>query len=294
MVVRWVGIMRSSLMAGLLAVLLGGCSAVRVAYDQAPELLWWWLGGYVSFSEPQRPAMRQALVQVHSWHRRTQLPGYADLLLRWEPVVQGEMTGAQVCALADEADQAVRALPGLADALDTPALQALASFNRPQVAELERRLAKKNKEFREKYLEVTPQELLAARVKQGVSGAERLYGRLQGEQKRALESALSRSPWDVQGTYARRLKRQQSLLQALQTWQGQPPEQVRAGLRQLIERSIELPEASDRAAIADFRRGACQVLAEFHNSTTPAQRGRAVDTLRRYGSDFRLLAGQAL
>lgn len=281
---------RSRWVAACLAVALAGCSAVRVAYDQAPEIAWWWLGGYLSFNDQQRPAVRQALVQVHGWHRRTQLPAYAELLARWEPVVRGELSASQVCQLADEATERAQELSGLAEAVDAPALSALSTLSRAQIAELEKRLAKKNREFRDKYLEVTPPELLAERVKQGVSGAERLYGRLQPEQKRALEAALARSPWDVQATYARRLKRQQALVQSLQSWQGATPEQVRVGLRVLIDRSLELPDASDRAAIAEFRRGACQVLAELHNSTTPAQRSRAVETLRRYGSDFKLLA----
>jgi hypothetical protein len=36
----------------------------------------------------------------------------------------------------------------------------------------------------------------------------------------------------------------------------------------------------------------CATLAELHNSTTPAQRHKAVETLQRYEQDFRALNSQ--
>lgn len=286
----WVRIIRSSLMAALLAGLLVACSTARLAYNHAHEMLWWWLTDYVEFSDGQRPVMRQAMVQVHAWHRRTQLPGYAQMLDRWQTVLPGELDAPQVCTMVEEVMGRLTDLSGFADALEPAALQALGAFTPAQFAEMERRIAKANRQFREKYLDPTPQALAAERFKQGLSRAEMLYGRLDAEQKRVLEAALARAPWDAAASYGRRVKRQQDTLQALRGLQGAQPEQMRAGLKALLTRSLEPADAADRAAIQTARRQTCQVLAELHQAATPAQRAKAVDTLRRYAGDMRALA----
>jgi hypothetical protein len=287
--VKLIKIIRTSLMAALLLGLLSACSTIKLAYNNANELAWWWLTDYVSFSEPQRPAMRQAMVQVHEWHRRQQLPGYVDLLGRWQGAVQGELGAAQVCTLADEVVQRLEDLSGAVEALDTAALQAVASLSAAQLAELERRQAKSNTEFREKFLSVPPQELATERFKQGVSRAENLYGRLQPEQKKVLASALSASPWDANASYARRVKRQQALVQSLRALQNAPAEQVRAGLKTMLARSMVDADPADRAASLAARKQMCSVVAALHQSTTREQRSKAVDTLKGYASELRTL-----
>jgi hypothetical protein len=236
--------------------------------------------------------MRQALVQVHGWHRRQQLPGYADMLERWQGLMPGTVSSAQVCTLIDEVVDKLEKFAAGVDALEPEALQVLASLGPQQLGQMEQAMAKSNRKFREKYLEVTPRELAAERVKQGLSRAEMLYGNLQTEQKRVLQDALDRSPWDVKASYERRLRRQQSVLQSLRAMQGASPEQVRAQLKPLMALSIDGADAVDRAASQAFRRDACPVLADLHNSTTPAQRAKAVETLQRYAGDLRHLAAQ--
>ena len=290
---NWVRIIRNSLMGACLATLLLGCSATRLAYNNAQELTWWWLTDYLEFSSAQRPAMRQALAQVHGWHRRQQLPGYADMLERWQGLMPGALSAAQVCGLIDEVVDKLQDLSAAVDAPEPAALQVLASLAPAQLAELERRLAKSNREYREKYLELTPKALAAERLKQGLSRAETLYGRLHEEQKRALQDALARSPWDVQASYERRLRRQQALLQSLRALQGASPDLVRARMKDWVGLGIEGADAADREASRAFRRAACPVLADLHNSTTTAQRARAVETLQRYAADLRALAQAA-
>jgi hypothetical protein len=36
-----------------LALALGGCSALRLSYNNAPTLLYWWLDGYADFDKSQ-------------------------------------------------------------------------------------------------------------------------------------------------------------------------------------------------------------------------------------------------
>ena len=40
---------------------LTGCSALRLGYNNGPQLAWWWLDGYVDFSTEQTPAAKAAI-----------------------------------------------------------------------------------------------------------------------------------------------------------------------------------------------------------------------------------------
>ena len=59
-----------------------GCSALRFGYNQASDLAYWWLDGYVDFNDAQSVLARNAIASWFAWHRGTQLPDYAVLLAR--------------------------------------------------------------------------------------------------------------------------------------------------------------------------------------------------------------------
>ena len=73
-----------STIIGLLTLLLmplfSGCSSIRLAYGNGPQLAWWWVDGYVDFSREQTPAVKRNIDSLFEWHRGTQLPGYLPLL----------------------------------------------------------------------------------------------------------------------------------------------------------------------------------------------------------------------
>jgi DNA-binding MurR/RpiR family transcriptional regulator len=68
-------------------------------------------------------------------------------------------------------------------------------------------------------------------------------------------------------------------------------EKIRAAIRGLIERSSDSPDAGYRNYLKSLTEQSCQSFAEFHNKTTPAQRKKAVETLKGYEQDFRSLGG---
>jgi len=61
-------------------VLLSGCSTLKLAYNQADEAVYWWLDSYVDLTDKQKPLAKDALRQLHQWHRQNQLPEYVALL----------------------------------------------------------------------------------------------------------------------------------------------------------------------------------------------------------------------
>ena len=85
------------IISALLLVLLAGCSAVQTGYNNAPTLLYWWLDGYIDFNDAQARPVRESLDALHTWHRRQELPAYAEWLGRLQQQAGGTVTPEQVC-----------------------------------------------------------------------------------------------------------------------------------------------------------------------------------------------------
>lgn len=288
------------LSAGCLA--LGGCSAIKIAYNQSPELAFWYLDDYVDFNSEQSLQLKAELSRLQAWHRQTQLPGYVDQLQGFQQQAVSDATPAQVCT----AFEAVRR--GFFTALERaePAAATLAmSLDAAQLANIEKRLDKGNAEYRKEFLEGSPQALRGRRIKQATKRAEMLYGRLEKAQVEVLERLLDQSGFDARRTYAERLRRQQDALQTLRTLTTTSASSganspanaagssatARSALRSLRDRTVTSPDKAYRAYADQLAQERCRMVAEFHNTTSAAQRQKAVETLRAYETDARTLMG---
>lgn len=279
------------IVAGLMLALLSACSAVKLAYNNGHELAWWWLSDYIDVKGEDKTTLRQAVHQMHDWHRREQLPIYIDMLRRWQGPMGGDLSGEQVCRMADDALLRVAALAGMAQVIEPPALMVLARLNPGQIAEMERNFAKGNRKFRDKYVDVSPKDLLSTRLDSGLSRAEWLYGSLGRAQEQALLAALRAAPWDARESLDWRMRRQQDIAQTLRSLsQTQAtPEQARLALGALLSRQLDPQEPAERTRMLALRQQSCQVMAQLHASTTPAQRAKAQETLRNYAADLATL-----
>ena len=155
----------------LAVTLLAGCSALRLGYGQADRFLYYWLDSYVGFDDAQAPRVRQAIGDWFSWHRRTQLNDYADLLTRIEADARTDTTPERVCAWWKEVrtriDRSVeQAVPSIAD---------LATTLKPgQFERIAERQAKAAKEFREDFMQPDPARRQSEAVKRSI-GTERSF-----------------------------------------------------------------------------------------------------------------------
>ena len=277
----------------LALLLLGGCSAVRVGYNQAPTLAWWWLDGYMDFDATQAPKVKDTLAQWFAWHRSTQLPDYADLLAAAQQQVMQPATPAQVCRWNDD----LRVRLNAAFAQGVPLAADLLLLLKPaQLAQLERRYRKSNLEFEEDFLQ-QPDERQKAAIKRTVDRAEMLYGRLDDNQRRLIAAGVAASPFDPAAWYAERQALQSQTLQTLARLTAGGParadrESNLAGLKALADRVLRAPPGPYRdyqQRLTDYN---CEFIARLHNSTTPKQRLAARDRLHGWEEDLRVLAAQ--
>ncbi len=276
-----------------LALLLPGCSAIKLAYNQAPELLYWYFDAYADFNDAQSAQLKADLSRLHAWHRQTQLPGYIELLRGAQRQVQGTISPAQACETFSDARRQLLAVYERAE----PSVAMLAaSFDAGQLLRMERRFAKDNAQYRDDFLDGTPDAVRARRLKKALSRAETLYGRLDDSQTALLQRLIERSGFDAARSYAERLRRQRDALDTFRALAAAPVADrvgtAAQAVKGLVERSIASPDMSYRNYSETLTTEGCQSFSELHSATSAAQRARAAAVLGGYEKDLAALAGQ--
>ena len=283
-------------------LLLQACSAIKLAYNNAPEFGYWWLDGYADFSDTQSPAVRAELARLLQWHRSEELPKIADLLQKTQRLATADVAPAAVCNLFAETRERFDAVTNQAEKATAALAMSLAPA---QIVHLEGKLTKNNKDWRSDWLQLSGKELFEKRLKANVERAQEFYGTLEERQLTALRSALEASTYDAQVSYTERLRRQQDLLQTLRQATGagsgsgsnvavvnRSPAEGQAALRGYLERANKSPNPAYRAYSDKLIAESCASFTALHNSTTPEQRERAVRRLAAYERDARDLYSQ--
>jgi len=81
-----------ALLLALLALALPGCSAVKLGYNNAPEITYWWLDSYLDFGDSQPAKVRGDLIAMQAWHRQTELPAWVSTLETMQGLAPGNVT----------------------------------------------------------------------------------------------------------------------------------------------------------------------------------------------------------
>jgi hypothetical protein len=281
---RWFAI----ICAVFVALTLSGCSAVRLGYSNAPTLTYWWLDGYFDFTTTQSNAMRAELVALQDWHRKEELPLIADLLKNLQTAAPSPVNPEQICAVYSYVQ--TRFLTA-SDRL-VPAFGTLSTSLQPaQLDHLARTFEKRNKQWREEWLEGSKVERTELRTKKLQERAEAFYGRLDAAQVSLLRDQVHNSDFDPTLNYREMLRRQQDTLQTLRDLRSAnaTEAQGQAEMRAILARAMNSPDPAFRAYLATITAQSCAALAALHNSTSASQRQRLAQTLQNYEADARAL-----
>jgi Family of unknown function (DUF6279) len=280
----------------LLALVLAGCSMVRLGYSQAPTLTYWWLDGYLDLDGAQSARLRDDLDRFFEWHRKNELPAYAALLARGQrEVMEPSITPAAFCAWRDELQKRIDATAEQA----TPPLAALVLTLTPeQLKHFERQIAKGGESMRKDFAHPDRDERAAASFKRTLERYENFYGKLDEAQRTRLAQLLAASPFDPERWLAERERRNRDMIATLASTAAaaRSPDaerQARVAVRLLVERAQRSPRPEYRAYQERLAQDNCALASAMHASTTPAQRRHARDKLKGWEEDMRLLAQQA-
>lgn len=269
-------------------LLMGGCSVVRLGYDHAPLLAWWWLDGYVDFGREQAPYAKQAIHQWFAWHRNAQLPEYADWLAAIRGQIDGPLASVQVCQWSDELQNIIAPAFDRAVELGAPVVLRLGDA---QWRYLEQRYAKSNDELRRDFLQPDLDERRRTSIKRTVKRIENLYGKINKEQRDLIVTSIAMSPFNPEAWMVERQRRQQETLSTLRqlTSESVTSEQAVIRLQKLIEHTHRSDDPGYRAYQLKLAEHTCDFIARMHNSTTPIQRQNAHDKLKSWENDIRAL-----
>ncbi len=267
---------------------IAGCSSVPLAYNNGPQLAWWWVDGYFDFNRDQTPAVKQALDKLFDWHRSTQIALYLPLLGTAQAQVTEPTTAAQACRWQDQGRELLE--PTLERLLNSAA-DVLPGLGEAQFKHLESRYVKVLAEMRDDFLQADRAERHKQSVKRALERAERLYGRLDEPQRRVIDAGVAASPFNPELWWQERQRRQRDTVQTLRRLAADKADrdQRLAALRTLVARVERSPDAGYRAyqvKLADYN---CGLAAQIHNTTTLAQRKQARENLKEWEADLRQL-----
>lgn len=284
MLVRIIGLLAA-------ALALGACTPSKFAYNNAPELLYWWLDGYVDFSGDQPDQVRAELAQFQRWHRRNELPQYADALAGFAARMKGDLTPEPVCQLFDDTRAS---MDRMAKQIEPSAVALVQSLQPEQIAHMEKKYARSNADFREKWLQGTPAEREKRRLKQLQDEAEIVYGSLGDAPKEVLRQQLAASSQNAQLAYNERLRRQADLVGTLKKLVAEKPAapQVREALHGVVERSLRSPDPAYRAYNLKIQKESCAGFAAVHNAMNAEQRAAGIKRVQKYEADMRELSAR--
>lgn len=271
----------------VLLTLLGSCSTVRLGYSNADTLAYWWLDGYVDFHSSQKAKVKQDIAQLLGWHRSTQLPQYAQALTQMQTtlaanpgLVEIEVSFRQV----EQFSQVVllKALPELTDfalVIDVS-----------QKTYLARKFEKNNEEFREKYMDLTPEKQAKARFKKVVKQTDDWLGSVSREQEAIIARYLEKHPPNYAQWLEDSMARQRGVLQLLTQIQTEKPsrEVAQAMVQRAILATYEASEQAERRAQSEASRVAMQQLvSSIIRASTQEQKTHAHKKLQDWIDDCR-------
>jgi hypothetical protein len=270
---------------------LAGCSAVRLGYEQGPLLATWWLDRRVDFNDEQKTLVKTSLARWFVWHRRTQLPLYADTLARAAAESAGPVSAQRLCVAAGD----VRAwLPPAVDEI-LPAVATLAATLSPaQVERLAERLARETEERLQKALKASPQESREAAVERLSDRYKTFYGPLEDAQMALIEADVVARPPDIRRQIEQRRLREAAAVAGLRRIAGQrlTGAEALAVVRETAQRVLQPPQADDGAWVSRVREQGCELASRIHERSTPAQRRHLRDKLKGWEDDARQLAAR--
>jgi len=272
----------------LVAAALAACSTVRLAYNNLPEVSYWWLDTYLDFDGSQTPRVRDELAQLLSWHRQNELPRIAGLLQEAQALAPRDVTATQACRMADQIRERLLAVAERAEPAGT---ELALSLTEAQLQQLERKYAKNNADYRKEWLDRSIADVQEKRYDRFLDRLEDFYGRLGPEQRDLLRRQVAQSVFDPRLADAERRQRQQEALQLLRGFNAAKPAaaEARAAIHAYVMRIADPPPGPWRDHQQALLQEGCRNLAALHNTTSAGQREQAVRRLQAYQDDLRQL-----
>jgi len=266
------------------AWLLAGCTALRLAYDNADTYLLFRAKSYLDLDAKGSDELDERIDEFFAWHRRTALPQYARLSEEAAKRVAHGLSREDLVwgydSLVAHARQSLRfAAERVAPLLDRLTPQ--------QVAHMEKRFAEDNRKFAREYLHGSEAERRKRRARRLEERLEDWVGNLSSVQAEKVRQFSERTPLYDELRAKDRQRMQAEFVDMIRKRQAQKH------LPDWIANWERGRDPAHLAASERFRQEYLALLLELDKTLAPEQRNRAAANLRRYAEDFRVLARRA-
>jgi hypothetical protein len=266
------------------AWILGGCSALRLAYDNADIYLHFRANSYLDLDSKNAEEMDERIDEFFHWHRRNALPQYARIAEEAAKRVEKGLSREDLVwgydSIVAHARQSLRVgAERIAPILDR--------LSPEQAAHMEKRFAEDNRKFAREYLRGSESERKKRRAKRVEERLEDWVGNLSKAQVERVKQFSERVPLYDELRDRERKRIQAELLDMVRKREAQ---------KRLPERAANWERGRDPAHLSaseTFRNEYFALLLELDKTLTAEQRAQAAANFRRYAEDFSVLARRA-
>lgn len=185
--------MKRTLLISVLLIILIGCGT-RLIYFHLDWLIPWYISDYISLDSEQKNLLEKRLVAQLDWHCRTQLPVYAETLRALGQDVANTEQPIDEQRLKFHYAKFMALWKVLLGEIAPDVTDIMLTASDSQINELFSNMEKRNQKFREKYVNLPPEELNKNRQERMIKNLGRWVSDLTPEQKQAV------SDWSFQLT----------------------------------------------------------------------------------------------
>lgn len=278
--------MKKFLIAVLCLFFLSGC-AVKLAYNFMGFIVNWHIGKYVSLNSGQQQFVDRELSEFHDWHRKTQLPLYANYVSGLTHRIQKDtLTAAWV---HKETDTVQDLLDLSVNKIKPEIVGLMSTFTEDQVTEVMKNLAETREKYRKKYIDISDKKRYNKRRDEIYDRLGPFFGSFSAEQKQWIEA------WSRQlEPYEALTSQQQSLwADAVKAAldQRKNPAELSKQLDQIMfyrtdDWDPELEKILDKNQQLTY-----ELIAKLLDSQSEKQRAKLLHKLTSYREDFLALSG---
>jgi hypothetical protein len=275
-----------TLFASVVALLLGSCSLVDIAYNNAPYLVGSEFEDAFDLSETQLAQLDSRLEQFFAWHREEELAQYRQFLDRAALATADGITETEFLELHNDVMAARdRLLEKAIDSLGDLAV----SLTPQQIESFKGYFMESSEELRD-YLEKSEQQRETYRLDRNLDRLEDWFGNFDSSLEQKITARLIEVPDIYPSWFEFREKRHQALVKALRDSAGKgiDPQRLK---KIMIDPDTDYARAFEPVRQA-YWQGYAAALADISSWLSDKQRQRAVTRLQKYASIIDQLSSQ--
>ena len=262
-----------------LALLLGACSRIDLAYRNLDWLIPWKLDDYLALNEQQRAWLQPQLQRHLAWHCSVELPRYLD----WLESNQALLDNPDSEALAAQLQAFDQALQRIAVEITPSSVQLLRGLSPRQVEQLFEELDEQNAKLREEFVEPPLSQQIARRAERMSKRLQPWFGTLNATQSASVEAWAASLGAQNRVWLDNRLAWQQALREALEVRRG---DDFEARMTALLQESERHYTEAYQASYAASRRALVELFADLLAQADEPQLSRLRQRLNGLHADL--------